>query len=497
MLAATMTSLTALTITQRGAVDAPVLLATAFSGEEIDSQGLPERLRRTVAHLSARAGWGGKLGQTADTESEGADALITLLGLGSRSELTPQRLDRALSRRLGALCSNGATHVALLLPSHRDTSGAAAERLLTQLALAGYRFDRYKSKGSRREALERIDVVPPVGTEQEYESAAAASRIVARSAAYARDLGNTPGNEASPAWIEQRARELAAEHQLEITVLDAAELAKRGMGGLLAVGAGSTSPPRLLRLRRPASGRPRIALVGKGVTFDTGGISIKPAANLEQMKFDKSGACTVLAALRGACELALPLDLTVYTPVAENMLSAAAYRPGDIVRCYNGTTVEITNTDAEGRMILADALSWAAEEHPEAIVELSTLTGACVIALGHFAAGLFSPDDRLAAEITAAGEHSGERFWRLPLYPEYLEEMRSHHADLRNSADRWGGACNAAAFLSQFMGDVGAWAHLDIAGVAHLPAGDRHGSRATAFGVATLLSWLRQRASPS
>jgi leucyl aminopeptidase len=266
------------------------------------------------------------------------------------------------------------------------------------------------------------------------------------------------------------------------------------MGGLLAVGAGSVHEPRMVRLQWGDRG-PRIALVGKGVTFDSGGISIKPAADMEEMKYDKSGACDVLAIARAVADLELPVRLSVYVPLAENMLSGSAYRPSDIVRCYNGKTVEITNTDAEGRMILADALAWAAEERPEAIVELSTLTGGVIVALGRQAAGLYTPDDGLAGELTAAAEEGGERLWRLPLYPEYLEEMKGSHADLRNSAGRAGSANTAAAFLSQFVGDVKRWAHLDIAGVAN--AKSDHGgpcTGATGFGIASTLNWLRRLA---
>jgi leucyl aminopeptidase len=240
---------------------------------------------------------------------------------------------------------------------------------------------------------------------------------------------------------------------------------------------------------------PKVALVGKGVTFDTGGISIKPAKDMDEMKYDKSGACDVLAVARAAADLQLPVRLSVYAPFAENMLSANAYRPSDIVRCYNGKTVEITNTDAEGRMILADALAWAAEEGAESIVELSTLTGGVIVALGFVAAGMFTPDEGLAGELTRAGEAGGERFWRLPIYPEYLEEMKGTHADLRNSAGRAGSACTAAAFLSQFVGGVRRWAHLDIAGVSNVKNGQGGTyAGATGFGVATAVGWLRRLA---
>jgi leucyl aminopeptidase len=506
-----MTQLAAVTVAGRGRPDSEVLAIACFENEPDlllgrggaggALAGMDETVRRAALRLAARPGWRGREEQYAETASDDEGRTVALYGLGPRRELTFARLARLVARLAEIVRAGGVRGLGLLLPAHEQSGGAAAGRVLRCLALAGYRFRRYRSEPEVAR-LERVEVVPPEGEEAAYRAALEPALATARAAAWSRDLANTPANEATPAWMEERARELGASRGLEVTVLDAAELGRRGMGGLLAVGAGSAHPPRLVRLTLRAApaptpgGRPaRLALVGKGITFDTGGISIKPAAHLEQMKFDKSGACAVLAALSGACELALPIDLAVYTPLAENMINGQAYRPGDIVRCYNGKTVEITNTDAEGRMILADALAWAAEDGATALVELSTLTGACTVALGHQAAGLFSPDDGFAGELLAAAEASGERLWRLPLYPEFLEDMKSHHADLRNSGERWGGASTAAAFLSQFVGDLRSWAHLDIAGVAHLVAEDRRGSRATGFGVASLLDWLRHRAA--
>jgi leucyl aminopeptidase len=366
--------------------------------------------------------------------------------------------------------------------------------VLRALALAVYRFDRYQTEADKGGRLEQLAAVPPAGEEAAYREALPGVRPVAEAVAFARDLANSPANEANPAWMEIQARELAESRGLDLMVLGAGELAARGMGGLLAVGSGSAHEPRLVRLQWGESG-PRVALVGKGVTFDTGGISIKPAADMDEMKYDKSGACAVLAVARAVADLELPVRLSVYAPLAENMLSANAYRPSDIVRIYNGKTVEITNTDAEGRMILADALAWAAEDRPEAMLEFSTLTGACVVALGHQAAGLFTPDDALAGELLAAADEDGERLWRLPLYPEYLEEMKGTHADLRNSAGRWGGAGLAAAFLSHFVGDVKRWAHLDIAGVANVKQENGNtAAGATGFGVSSTVNWLRRLA---
>ncbi len=277
---------------------------------------------------------------------------------------------------------------------------------------------------------------------------------------------------------------------MQTTVLESSQLEERKMGGILAVGSGSANPPRLVRLTW-GEGETTVSLVGKGVTFDTGGISIKPAASMDEMKFDKSGACTVLGIARTAAELELPARFAVYLPLAENMPDGASYRPGDIVRCYNGKTVEILNTDAEGRMLLADALAWAAEEKPDYLIDFATLTGACVVALGHHGAGLFSPDDELAGRLDRAAGQAGEKLWRLPLWREFSREMKGDHADLRNSGGRWGGASTAAAFLSNFVDGAARWAHLDIAGAAYVGGNQKGTKGATGYGVGLMTHWLR------
>ncbi|MBV8201104.1 MAG: leucyl aminopeptidase [Acidobacteria bacterium] len=501
-----MTEIPSLAMAAGGRTDAELLAVGCFQGEPPEIQALSEELRRAVLGIAARPGWKGRDEQVGQAGGAGSSQVVALYGLGTAAELTFFKLARWLGRLAEDARNGGVRRLGVVLPRHAETTGtAAAARIARTLALCGYRFERFRSEPDNGR-LEAVELVPPAGAEGDYRGVLGAAAKVAAAVAYTRDLANAPGNEATPAWMEERARELAASHGLDIAVLGVEELARRGMGGLLAVGAGSEHPPRLLRLtlgppgahgENTSGGRsPRqwCALVGKGVTFDSGGISIKPAADMEQMKFDKSGACAVLGAMRAAAELELGLGVRAYLPVAENMLSGEAYRPGDIVRCYNGKTVEITNTDAEGRMILADAMALAVEEGSEALIELSTLTGACVVALGHQAAGLFTPDDALAAELDAAAARSGERLWRLPLLPEFLDDMKSLHADLRNAAGRWGGASTAAAFLSQFVGGLRRWAHLDIAGMAYVRSEDGRGSSATGFGVATVVDWLRRQA---
>jgi leucyl aminopeptidase len=285
---------------------------------------------------------------------------------------------------------------------------------------------------------------------------------------------------------------LAEKRGLDCEILGPTELREKGMGGILAVGGGSSHEPRLVRLEW-GEGEEVTALVGKGVTFDTGGISIKPSAAMEEMKYDKCGACAVIGAAQTLAELRLPGRFRAYLPLAENMPGGRSYRPSDIVRCYNGKTVEILNTDAEGRMILADALAWAAEEKPDILIELSTLTGASVVALGSAAAALYTPDQELATELVEAGESSGERLWRMPLWAEFAEQMKGAHADLKNLGSRWGGANNAAAFLGAFVGRTRRWAHLDIAGTAYLGTDKGAATGATGFGVALIADWLLRR----
>jgi leucyl aminopeptidase len=289
--------------------------------------------------------------------------------------------------------------------------------------------------------------------------------------------------------MAEQAAALADRAGLECHVLEETELQERGMGGILAVGQGSANRPRLVRLEG-GEGDEVVSFVGKGVTFDTGGISIKPSSGMEEMKYDKAGACTVLGIVQAIAQLGIPIRYRAYLPLVENMPGGGSYRPGDIIRCYNRKTVEILDTDAEGRVILADALSWAAEEKPDNLVEYSTLTGASVVALGHHGAALYSPDDRLAEELLQASESSGEKLWRMPLWQEFKEEMKGTHADLRNLGIRWGGANTAAAFLSNFVGRVERWAHLDIAGPAYQASREAAVSGATGYGVQLTIDWL-------
>ena len=455
-------------------------------------EGAPESLgrreREAVERLLARPGWRAEEGRVRRGEL-GPKSSLAVVGLGARGGFTAIKLCKLVEAAAVEAQAAGVRRLAIALPEHEVSRGeAAGVRTARDAALAAYQFDSYRSE-RKKSSLRAIVLLPPAGEGAAFRRGVEVGTAVAAGIARTRDLGNTPPNDATPAWMASRARELARRLKAKVQVLGPPELRRRGMDGILAVGGGSRNPPRLVRLEL-GRGPTTIALVGKGVTFDTGGISIKPAAQMDEMKWDKSGACTVLGILEAVARLDLPIRVRAYLPLAENMPDGAAYRPGDIVRISNGKTVEILNTDAEGRMILADALAWAASEKPDALIEYSTLTGACVVALGHTGAGLFTPDDELAAELLAAAGRTGERLWRLPLWEEFLDEMRGAHADLKNSGGRWGGASTAAAFLSQFVGSTRRWAHLDIAGPAYVGEGkERRG--ATGFAVSFTVDWLR------
>ncbi len=468
------------------------IVVGVFSGEREARPGLPVSVARAVAELLGRSGWKGGECQRAEA-AVGAGRVVELRGLGKRAEFDSARLVSWIEQAVDAARIACEPALTLALPEHELLHGAtAAARVARQAAAAAYRFDAWKSD-RKRPPLRSIGLLSPPGETAAWRAGLPVGLACAAGVNLARELGNTPPNVATPAWMASQAAQLARRHGARIRVLTPPEMKRRGMGGILAVGGGSANQPRMVRIEL-GHGPHTVALVGKGVTFDTGGISIKPAGQMEEMKWDKMGACTVLGILEAVAQLELPVRVRAYLALAENMPDGRAYRPGDIVRCANGKSVEILNTDAEGRMILADALSWAASEKPDRIVEYSTLTGACVVALGHTGAGLFTPDDALAAGLLEAAEGQGERLWRLPLWREFLEEMRGAHADLHNSGGRWGGASTAAAFLSQFVEPVSSWAHLDIAGPAYV--GDNKARRgATGYGVALTVDWLRSLAA--
>ena len=427
--------------------------------------------------------------------ASGRDGSWLLVGLG-RAPASLARLRRALRRAVGESASRSRSR--LLLVFGDGVSETTLRAMLPHLALADYAFERYKSarKKVRTAGGTTAVVVPPENVDA--ASLAAAAReaaIVAEAVSWARDLGNTPGNDLGPAELSRAARDAGKRDGLKVRVLGKPEIEAEKMAGLLAVNAGSARPPAFVIAEyRPAAHRGTAVLVGKGITFDSGGISIKPSASMGEMKYDMMGAATVLACVRAAKALQLPVRVVALTPMTENLPSGSATRPGDILRFRNGKTVEVDNTDAEGRLVLADALIYAEKFGADVILDFATLTGAVLVALGHECAALFTADDTVASDLLAAGEVTGERLWRLPLWDDYRENLRSEWADMKNTGGRQGGTINAAVFLKEFVPDGVPWAHIDIAGVAHFEkehAG--YAAGATGFGVALTMEFLKKR----
>ncbi|MGD8328154.1 MAG: leucyl aminopeptidase [Acidobacteriota bacterium] len=439
----------------------------------------------------AGLGFNGKRNQALALSPSGGKAReLLLVGLGPAADVDLEAWRQAVATGAAQAQARGNRHIAVPLPDgldidHEELAAAATEAI--ELAL--YRYQEFKAPPEDRVDVEELLIASGASVEAAVERA----QRVARAACWARDLINTPSNEKRPEALAARAVAMAEGCGLGCEVIDAEQARELGMNALLAVGDGSAVPPRLVLLEHRPDGAegPPTMLVGKGITFDTGGISLKPALKMDAMKGDMGGAAAVYGTMRCLAELQVPRWVVGVTPLAENMPSANAYRPSDIIRSYDGTTIEVLNTDAEGRVVLADALAYGRKRYqPGRIVDLATLTGACVVALGSIAAGLMSSDDDLGGELLAAGEATGERLWRLPAWPEYDKLIDSEVANVRNSAGRDAGVITAGMFLKRFVGDT-PWAHLDIAGTSYLSKATPYQPKGgTGFGVRLLTHWL-------
>jgi leucyl aminopeptidase len=381
------------------------------------------------------------------------------------------------------------------VPPGGDRAGAA-QALAEGAALGAYRFLRYKQKGDAP-ALERLIVLGR--KDDALQQGLDRGVTVAGGVAWARDLVNEPAGAMTPTQLAEEARRAAEQGGLDIEVLDEVEIANQGLGGLLGVSLGSVQPPRLVKLTYTPKGKPTgtVALVGKGITFDSGGLSLKTAEGMETMKTDMSGAAAVIGAMSVLRAAGVQAKVIGFVPTTENMPGGRAIKPGDVLKIRNGKTVEVLNTDAEGRLILADGLSLAAEHKPDAVIDLATLTGACVVALGMKIAGLMGNDDAWIGQVRGAADRSGEPVWPLPLPKEYRKDLDSEIADLKNvTGVRGGGALTAGLFLSEFAGDI-PWAHLDIAGPARAGSDDGYIAKGgTGFGVRTLVELLSSFEKP-
>ena len=439
-----------------------------------------------------------KPGDTLVAPGEGGRVDV-VLGFGDREHLSAMTLRQASGAFAGA---TGQAKTAALDLTGITRLGVGAEEA-TAAAVEGfwgarYRYTRYHAGDP--DPLESLTLVVAAEEVPGAERGLERGRVIADATRLARDLSNEPAGALTPVQLAEVAVEVAERGGLEVTILDEKAIAEAGLGGLLGVAAGSVQAPRLIKLvyepsaaqsrRRPDGSLPTVALVGKGITFDSGGLSLKTPEGMLTMKTDMSGAADVIATL-GACRaLGVGVRVVGFAPTAENMPGGRATKPGDVLKIRNGKTIEVVNTDCEGRLVLADGLSLAAEENPDAIVDVATLTGACVVALGSKIAGLMGNDDRLISAVHAASERAGEATWRLPLPDAYRADIDSEVADMKNQGKRWGGTLTAALLLQEFVADR-PWAHLDIAGPSRSDedSGElRKG--ATGFGVRTLLELL-------
>jgi leucyl aminopeptidase len=464
----------------------PIVTAAAAAPDDADLVAVPVTSDGPIADDLAERGFEGKVGQA--TRSNGR----IMVGVGPAAEVTPETVRRASAAAVKEAWKAPSLVNTLLdaVPADGDRAGAAQAAAEGSL-LAAYRFGRYKKEG-KETALESITIVAKGG--KRVRDAVDRGAAVAGAVAMARDLVNTPAGDLTPPIFADLAAKVADDVGLGVEVLDEKAAAKAGLGGLLGVGKGSDNPPRMVKLTyTPAAGKPRghVALVGKGITFDSGGLSIKPGEGMMTMKIDMSGAAAVLGAMSVLPVLGIPVQVTGYLCLAENMVSGRATRPGDVLTIKNGTTVEVLNTDAEGRLVLADGLSLATAENPDAIIDLATLTGACMVALGPRIAGLMGNDDALLDQVRSAADRAGEPVWPLPLPTEYRRDLESEIADLKNIAGgRYGGALHAGLFLQEFV-DGKPWAHLDIAGPARSESDDAYVPKGgSGFGVRTLVELL-------
>jgi leucyl aminopeptidase len=420
---------------------------------------------------------------------------LLLVGLGSRNEFTPHRLRQAAGKAACSLRSAGARDITFITDGVVLDAEELGQALAEGTMLGLYRFLKYKTgkdNGLERDVRTITLLKESIGGLKAVQKGVKVGVAIAASTVMARDLVSSPPADKTPTIIAARAKEIARQFGLKLRVLEKDRMRKLRMGGLLGVAAGSVQPPKFLIVEHRKGGKkPFIALVGKTITFDSGGISIKPAENMDRMKDDMAGGAAVLGAIRTAAALKLPLNIVGLLPVTENMPSGSAFKPGDVLRTMSGQTIEILSTDAEGRLILSDALTYACTYKPAVIVDIATLTGACGIALGTEATGMLGTDDRFKQMIRAAGEKTGERVWEMPLWEEYYEQIKSDIADMKNTGGRRGGVITAAALLSKFVQKY-PWVHLDIATTAwtekerpYTPKG------ATGIGVRLLTQFLR------
>ena len=482
-----------------------VLVVGGYEGEKTLGKSLQTLDRHFNGQLAAMRKSGefqGKANQTVLVHSRGSVPAKRILwvGLGKKEKVSLDRVRQAMgtvAKRVRQTGARSFTSTLLGIESPRHSVSDLSQAMVEGAILGSYRFTQFQTNQSNDE--KPIDAMNLLLSDAQLNRAKAGSHrgvITAEAASLVRDLCNTPANIMNPARVVEHARNIAKERGVKLTVLNRQKMEKLGMGGLLGVARGSQEPPQFIILEYSGASKKEkpVVLVGKTVTFDSGGISLKPAENMEQMKADMTGGAEVLATVQAVARLRAQLNVIGILPVTENMPGGRATKPGDILKMLSGKTVEVQNTDAEGRLILADGLSYATRLKPKCIIDIATLTGACMVALGQHAIGMLGNNDQLKAKLKEAGEHSGERVWEMPLWDEYFEQLRSDVADMRNIGGRGGGMITAAMFLSKFVGDC-PWVHLDIASTDWGNAERPYISKGpTAIGTRLLIQYLLNQA---
>jgi len=458
-------------------------------------------LNGAIADIIKAGDFTGKLNQILllYTHNKIKSKRLLLVGLGKREEFSLESI-RSASGKVALQARNLSltSYTTLLLGEDFNLPIETLTQALVEGAELGlYNFSKFKTEmeSMPKEVKELTIFVQKDDNIALAKKGVAIGRIICKATNLARDLSNAPSNEVTPQALAEVAKSIAGRYSLEYEVLERSDMEKLGLGGLLAVSKGSLQPPKMIIMKYKGNEDSfPIVLVGKAVTFDSGGISIKPSEKMEEMKYDKSGGAAVIATMQAIAELELPLNIVAIVPATENLPSGSAYKPGDVLRHYGGKTSEVINTDAEGRLILADAIAYATNYKPQAIIDIATLTGACIIALGTHASGMLTNDQNLGKKIMDAAELSGERVWQLPLWKEYSEQIKSEIADIKNTGGRAGGVITAAAFLSKFVNNY-PWIHIDITGTAHTQEGSIEKTYvtkgATGVGVRLFIQLLR------
>jgi leucyl aminopeptidase len=478
----------------------PLLVVGVYENENdfLYSNGIESILYRTIKEIISNKEFKANLGTSLvlPTMDKGPMKKIMLLGLGKKDKFNNEIARIVSAKAAVKVREMGISEFSILLFSNLDDG--LIEAISEGVGLSLYSFNRYKTNDNKDELkINRVTIL--INAEMtSIQSIVDKTSLLVEAVNFARDLSNLPPNDCSPSQLANIALSIATEYGLKSRIVERYEMESMGLNGIVSVGKGSQYPPKLIILEYHGSNddkRPYL-LVGKGVTFDTGGISLKDSDKMDEMKFDKSGGCDVIAVMKAVASLKLPVNVIGLIPSVENMPSSTSYRPGDIIKMYNGKTVEVLNTDAEGRLILADALAFGISTYnPKAVIDLATLTGACIIALGTNVAAVIGTSKKFIEELHNISERTGEKFWELPLYEEFSEQIKSYVADIKNIGGRPGGAITAASFLSNFTNGL-PWMHIDIAGTAWTQEGTYERSYnpkgATGFGIRTLVKLLME-----